>query len=457
MTFIYDKLKSAKRVCIILNNGNNGIGDLIEFGRMFVALDKFFYSINPTIKIDIIVPDIMENLYKSIDMKCLDRIKSNKYLKDDKSYEYIKIDDKTFNFDYSGVNDSNLNSFEIVDFAKQSDVIIDLSVEYSSSYHTNILLPLILYSIDNNQLLFYGIKNLLTRFNYKNKFNNLLIKSNYINDSYRDLLKIYTNINILTERIYKSLPISSYVQKIIDKTTKTKKLITILPTSTNHFRKYKLESWQKIINTLSNEDKYHFIILGGSKYSHLSIIDSHERIESNALIDGLSDKAKASTYNLTGELELEESISIIGNFSDYCITNDNGLAHASVLYKIPTLMLSIGSFSYETDKEAYDILDIYKRFGYKCDWLEILAGNPKYNWITYNRFGNIIKVLRRIVFTDNIHIDIHKYLYEEIAIDMRHIIKENLDQNISKRLLHSIPPERVIETFLTKIVPLKRD
>ena len=469
MTFIYDKLKNAKRVCLIFNIGNNGIGDLIEFGRMFVALDRFFYDINPTIKIDIIVPDIMKNLYNSIDMKCLDKVISINYIRDDKSISYNKTDDKTFNFNYNGSIDTIINELEVIDFAKQSDIIIDLSSQYSKVYHNNILLPLILYSIENSQLLFYGIKNLLASFNYKNEFDNFIVESPYINDSYVDLLKLYTDADILTlvEKVYKNLPISSFVQQIIDKIPKTKKLIAIMPTSTSYYRKYKLSHWQTIINTLSNEDSFYFIILGGSKYSHLSIINNSEKIESKLLIDGLSDKAKASISNLTGELELEESMSIISNFSDYCITNDTGLAHIAVLCKVPTLMLSIGSFDYKKiHKEAYNILDIYKRFGYACNWLEILAGNTNFNWIAY-KCCNTINILYHTIFINLSLKEIYNFVSElelesldsekTSIINNQQITKERLSQTILERLLHSIPPERVIETFLTKIVPLKRD
>ena len=460
--FIYDKLKSAERVCISLMGFTiAGIGTLIEYSRMMHALGNFFYNINPSIKIDIVIPNVIECMIKTINIKQLDRIFTHKTEK-----RHIAI---TTSKEMHRLNE-NTNTLEVLDFIKQSDIIIDIGIFMDILYKENVIAPLVHHSLEKNKLLFFSTYNQLVKMDFLKNFSDITIKVNNINDTYDDLIKPYcTNLDTVKAKIFNKYDsVSSFVQATIDRIPKDRKIVVILPTSVDYFRKYKLSHWQTIINALAKDDRYYFIVLGGSKYSYLSDFNKDEINFAKALLDGLNSKALQNITNLTSLLEYEESASIINNFANYCITNDTGLTHWSILCGVPTLILSSCIYDYQIARtrlslsnidKFYNMNDLYQYLGYKCSWLEILAGNPDIECRSCT-----LKIISRYlnsIFNFDTSDELREYLHSipfykgEVELELNHLLSKLTDDE-KEYLLHSIPPERVIETFLTKIVPLKR-
>ena len=459
-TLVYNKLKNANRVCISLMGFTvAGIGTLIEYSRMMYVLGNFFYKLNPSAKIDIVIPSIVECMFKIINIKQLDRIFIHKIEKRHYSETIVKE---------VCTAAETASTAEALSFIKQADIIIDIGVFISTFYKENVITPLLYHSLEKNKLFFFSTYSQLTKMDFLKNFSDITIKANNINDTYDDLIKPYcNNLDIIDAKIFnKYTNITNFVQTTMDQIPKDKKIIVILPTSVDYFRKYKLSHWQTIINSLASDNKYYFIVLGGSKYSYLSNTNKEEISFAKALLNGVSNKALQNISNLTSLLEYEESAMIINNFADCCITNDTGLAHWSVLCGVPTLILSSCIYDYQIARLHFNLLNIdkfynmnelYQYFGYKCDWLEILAGNP--NIECRSSAMKIISRYLNTIFNFDTSDELKEYLqsipFYKNEVEANYARLKLTDKE-KERLLHSIPPERVIETFLTKIVPLKR-
>ena len=104
----------------------------------------------------------------------------------------------------------------------------------------------------------------------------------------------------------------------------TKKWIGIAPFAAHSGKMYPMDLMQKVIEELSNTNKYKILLFGGGEAEKNKL----ERI-SNTF---------TNTLNLAGKLSLEEELIIISNL-DIMLSMDSGNAHLAANYGIPVVTL----------------------------------------------------------------------------------------------------------------------
>ena len=104
----------------------------------------------------------------------------------------------------------------------------------------------------------------------------------------------------------------------------TKKWIGIAPFAAHSGKMYPMNLIQKVIEELSNTDKYKILLFGGGE------------AEKNKL-EQIS-KTFTNTLNLVGKVSLEEELIIISNL-DIMLSMDSGNAHLAANYGIPVVTL----------------------------------------------------------------------------------------------------------------------